>query len=140
VEKYKFMHHTADAKFQAFGQTLEEAFSHAALAIASLMWDQDKIEGKLTIPIEVRGKDLQQLLVNFLEEILYLFETKGFLLGSVEDLTIHKNEGKFSLRALFIGDEYSSLYEIFGDVKAITYNEMAIKENAPFMVQVVADI
>jgi len=134
------MHHTADAKFQAFGQTLEEAFSHAALAIASLMWDQDKIEGKLTIPIEVRGKDLQQLLVNFLEEILYLFETKGFLLGSVEDLTIHKNEGKFSLRALFIGDEYSSLYEIFGDVKAITYNEMAIKENAPFMVQVVADI
>lgn len=140
MEKYKFMHHTADAKFQAFGQTLEEAFSHAALAIASLMWDQDKIEGKLTIPIEVRGKDLQQLLVNFLEEILYLFETKGFLLGSVEDLTIHKNEGKFSLRALFIGDEYSSLYEIFGDVKAITYNEMAIKENAPFMVQVVADI
>ncbi len=140
MEKYRFLHHTADAKFQAFGQTLEEAFSHAALAVASLMWDQDKIRNEVTIPVEAKGRDLPQLLVNFLEEILYLFDTKGFLLGSVQNLRIKKNGEKFSLHALFIGDKHSSLYEIFGDVKAITYNEMAIKKKAPFMVQVVADI
>lgn len=134
------MHHTADAKFQAFGQTLEEAFSHAALAVASLMWDQEKIEGKTTVPIKGIGKDLQQLLVNFLEEILYLFETKGFLLGEVKDLTIRKKKGKFVLHALFLGDANSGPYEVFGDVKAITYSEMVIKEKAPFMVQVVMDI
>ena len=140
MEKYRFMQHTADVKFQAFGQTLEEAFSHAALAVASLMWDQEKIEAKATLTVEVVGKDLKQLLVNFLEEILYLFETRGFLLGGVEGLTIRKNKGDFSLRASFIGDENSSRYEMHGDVKAITYNEMAINEKAPFMVQVVADI
>jgi SHS2 domain-containing protein len=140
LENYRFLHHTADAKFQAFGQTLEEAFSNAALAIASLMWDQRRIRKRLKVPIEVKGRDLAQLLVNFLEEILFLLDTKGFLLSSVEELSIQKNGGAYSLRACFIGDEYSSLYEIFGDVKAITYNEMFIKKKAPFMVQVVADI
>ena len=140
MEKYRFLHHTADAKFQAFGQTLEEAFSHAALAITSLMWDPAKIRKKMTIPVEVKGKDLQQLLVNFLEEILYLLDTKGFLLGYVEGLSIQKIKGAFSLRASYKGDKYSSLYEIYGNVKAITYNEMVIGKKAPFMVQVVADI
>jgi SHS2 domain-containing protein len=140
VENYRFLHHTADAKFQAFGQTLEEAFSNAALAIASLMWDQKRIKKRLKVPVEAKGRDLAQLLVNFLEEILFLLDTKGFLLGSVEDLSIQKKGGVFSLRAFFMGDEYSSHYEIFRDVKAITYNEMVIKKKAPFMVQVVADI
>ena len=35
MERYKFLAHTADAKFQAFGETLEEAFGNAALATAS---------------------------------------------------------------------------------------------------------
>lgn len=140
MEKYRFLQHTADAKFQAFGQTLEEAFSHAALAVASLMWNEDKIKKKVAKPVEVKGKDLPQLMVNFLEEIVYLFDTKGFLLGSVEDLTIQRKGNTFSLRALFKGDEYSSQYETFGDVKAITYNDMVIKKKAPYMVQVVVDI
>jgi SHS2 domain-containing protein len=140
MENYRYLHHTADAKFQAFGQTLEEAFSNAALAIASLMWDQSKIRKRLKVPIEVKGRDLAQLLVNFLEEILFLLDAKGFLLSSVEDLSIQKKGSAFSLRACFVGDEHSSLYEIFGDVKAITYNEIVIKNKAPFMVQVVADV
>ncbi len=140
MEKFRFLQHTADAKFQAFGQTLEEAFSHAALAVASLMWDQSKIENKLTVSVEIRGQDLQQLLVNFLEEILYLFDTKGFLLAAVNGLSIQKNGGQLLLCARFMGDNYSSRYEVFGDVKAITYNEMVITKKAPFLVQVVADI
>ncbi|MGB2763781.1 MAG: archease, partial [Candidatus Aminicenantaceae bacterium] len=34
VERYRFLEHTSDAKFQAFGNTLEEAFCNAALATA----------------------------------------------------------------------------------------------------------
>ena len=46
-EKYKFLEHTADAKFQAFGATLEEAFSNAALAMFSVMTEPEKIKPKL---------------------------------------------------------------------------------------------
>jgi len=140
VEKYRFLRHTADAKFQAFGSTLEEAFINAALATASLMWDWKKIEKKIEHRIEVRGKDIKQLLSSFLEEIIYLLDSKMFLLGSPESLRIKKKGNLYVLKALFKGDNYSDKYKIHGDVKAITYNEMEIEQNARFMVQVVVDV
>jgi len=130
----------ADAKFQAYGRSLEEAFSNAALAVAGLMWDWQNVERKLEHPVEVRGNDLEQLLVNFLEEIIFLLETKMFLLSSVEKLMIEKEKKGFRLKALFKGDRYSEKYKIFGDVKAITYNEMEIETGNRFMVQVVVDM
>ena len=140
MKKYQFFHHTADAKFQAFGKTLEETFAHAALAVASLMWDWEKIVKKTEIPVALRGKDLEQLLVSFLEEILYLLETRDFLLGSAENVLLEHNDDIWTLRVLFKGDLNTNRYDIFGDVKAITYNEMVIRDQPPFMVQVVADI
>ncbi len=140
MERYKFLEHMADAKFQAYGRSLEEAFSNAALAVAGLMWDWQNVERKLEHPVEVRGNDLEQLLVNFLEEIIFLLETKMFLLSSVEKLMIEKEKKGFRLKALFKGDRYSEKYKIFGDVKAITYNEMEIEAGNRFMVQVVVDM
>ena len=140
MERYRFLRHTADAKFQAFGATLEEAFCNAALATASLMWDWEKIEKKIEHRIEVKGKDLKQLLNSFLEEIIYLLDSKMFLLGSPQNLRIEKEERGYVLKASFKGDKYSDKYQIHGDVKAITYNEMEIEHNGQHMVQVVVDV
>jgi SHS2 domain-containing protein len=140
VERYRFLRHTADAKFQAFGTTLEEAFINAALATASLMWDWGKIEKKKEHRIEVNGKDLKQLLSSFLEEIIYLLDSKMFLLASPENLRIEKKGSLYILDAILKGDKYSDKYKIHGDVKAITYNEMEIEKNSHFMVQVVVDV
>lgn len=140
MERYKFLEHTADAKFQAFGRTLEEAFSNAALATAGLMWNWENVEKKVEHQVKVKGNDLKQLLVNFLEEIIYLLETKSFLIGSVEKLMIEKEGNSFRLKALLKGDKHSDKYKIHGDVKAITYNEMEVKTKNHFMVQVVVDI
>jgi SHS2 domain-containing protein len=140
MERYKFLEHTSDAKFQAFGRTLEEAFSNAGLATAGLMWNWENVEKKVEHQVKVKGNDLKQLLVNFLEEIIYLFETKSFLLGSVEKLTIEKEGKNFRLKALIKGDRHSDKYKIHGDVKAITYNEMEVETKNHFMIQVVVDI
>lgn len=140
MRRYRFFHHTADAKFQAFGQTMEEAFANAALATSSLMWDWKKVEHKVENPVQAKGNDLEQLLVNFLEEILYLLDTKSFLLGSVEGVRIQKRDKKFMLHAQFLGDNYSERYELHGDVKAITYNEMSISRRNGYTLQVVVDI
>jgi SHS2 domain-containing protein len=140
MENYKFFHHTADAKFQAFGKTLEETFAHAALAVASLMWDWEIIEQKIGMPVVTDGKDLEQLLVNFLEEILYLLDTRNFLLSTVDDVTIEQRDKNWEIHANFRGDINVGQYEIYGDVKAITYNEITISNQAPYMVQVVADV
>lgn len=140
MERYKFLEHTADAKFQAFGRTMEEAFSNAALAIVSLMWDWRKVDKRIKQEVKVRGNDLKQLLCAFLEEIIYLLETKSFLLAAVENLKIEKGGSRFVLKAFFRGDDSLGKYKIYGDVKAITYNEMEIHQDGRFMVQVVVDI
>jgi SHS2 domain-containing protein len=142
MQRYRILPHTADGKFRAFGATREEAFANAALAAASLMWDWWSIKNIRSIPVAVLGRDLEQLLYLFLEEILYLHETKLFLLGAVEDLKISEAEDKtFRLDAVLWGDEAGGRYEIFGDVKAVTYNEMKIERGCDgWSVQVVVDM
>ena len=76
MERYRILSHPADGKFRAFGATLEDAFSNAALGEVSFMWDWWAIRAVASMPVEVRGRDREQLLYKFLEEILYLFETK----------------------------------------------------------------
>ena len=138
--KYRFLEHTADAKFQAFGRTLEEAFVNSALATSALMWNWRTVEKRMKHRVGIKGKDLEQLLLNFLEELLYLFDSRMFLLNSVGRLKIEKMKSHYSLSAEFWGDYLSDKYEIFGGVKAITYHEMDIKNNDHFMIQVVVDI
>lgn len=140
VQKYKFLSHTSDVKFQAFGMTLEEAFSNAALATISLMWDNKKIKKRIKYRLEKQGRDLKQLLVVFLEEILFLMDSQMFLLHSAQKVRIEKKENQYLLKAFFLGDRYSDKYETFGGVKAITYNEMRVECNSHFMVQVVVDV
>ena len=141
MERYRILPHPADGKFRAFGATREEAFANAALATASLMWDWWTIKPLRSIPVMVEGRDLEQLLSKFLEEILYLHETKRFLLGGVEDLKIEDGGECFRLGAVLWGDEAGGRYEIFGEVKAVTYSEMKIEPGCDgWSIQVVVDM
>jgi SHS2 domain-containing protein len=140
MERYRILPHTADGKFQAYGQTLEEAFANAALATVSLMWDWARVEPKLIRAFRARGRDREQLLVKFLGEIIYLLDTERFLLGAVASLVIRTDGEDWLLEAEFKGDTLSDRYEIYGDVKAVTYNEMKIEECDGFTLQVVVDM
>jgi SHS2 domain-containing protein len=141
MERYRFLQHTADAKFQAFGLTLEEAFLNAALAVASVMWDWAKVARKVRLPIEAQGRDLERLLVNYLEEILFLLDTKAFLLAGVENIRLEETGEGCRLSADFVGDTDPAQYEIYGEVKAVTYNEMRIDRSAEgATVQAVIDL
>ncbi|MBM3296326.1 MAG: archease [Candidatus Aminicenantes bacterium] len=126
LERYRFLDHTADAKFEAFGATLEEAFGNAALAVASVMWDWSRVGRRTRIPVEVSGPDRERLLLDFLEEVLYLLDTRGFLLAGVENVGIREDGGSWRLSADFLGDADPDRYEITGEVKAVTLNEMRV--------------
>jgi len=141
MKKYDILPHTADGKFRAWGRTLEEAFANAALATASLMWDWEKVEPKLSQAVRLEGRDREQLLVKFLGEIIFLFETRKFLLASVDGLEIRDVPDGFFLEAEFRGDTLSDRRDIHGDVKAVTYSEMKIdEERGGVVLQVVVDM
>jgi SHS2 domain-containing protein len=138
MDKYKFLEHTADAKFQAYGKTLEEAFSNAALAMFSIMTDTSKVAKRTKKTVAVKGDDLKSLIVKFLSEFLFLLDAENFLLNSVDELKIKKSGSGYELKAAAYGDD-AGKYETKGDIKAVTYNDIKVEEK-PFMVQIVVDI
>src|SRR3989344_7045248 len=123
MEKYIFLEHTADAKFQAFGSNLEEAFGNAAIAMFSIMTDVNKVQPKKEFKIDVVAADLKGLLYHWLEELLFLIDTEFFMLGEVKELKITRVNEKYRLMAAVSGDKAEN-YETHGDIKAITYNQM----------------
>jgi len=139
-QKFVFLDHTADAKFRAFGKTLEEVFENSARALVSLMWDVDRLKKVEKIAIHINGSDLKQLLMNFLEEILYLLDTREFLLAEARSTRILRDDSGFRLSTVFRGDRFKKDYKVFGEVKAVTYDEMKIEEEDGWMVQVVVDL
>ncbi len=137
-----FLPKTADAKLQAFGNTLEEAFSNSAYAMFSLMVE-GKVREKLSNKIRAEGNDLENLLHNFLEEFLFLIDSKRFALARIKNIKIEKKSAdkkeKYFLNALVLGDNIKN-YDFREVVKAVTFNEMEIKkEKGKYIVQVVLD-
>jgi SHS2 domain-containing protein len=135
---YEFLEHTADVKFRAYGNTMEEMFVNASLAL------NETVRGNIPVmeieekEIEVEGKDLETLLHNFLEEFLYLLDAWGFLTAKVKDLKFDKESMK--LNGVLIGDKVEN-YKFTNDVKAITFNDIYVREEKDkFVCQVVLDV
>jgi len=133
-KKFKFLEHTADIKFQAFGSSLEKAFENSALAMFNSMYS-GKVKRKIRKKISVSGKDSESLLYNFLEELLFLLDAKNFFLAACK-VKISGNK----IEAELFGDNAKN-YNIELDVKAVTYNSMFVrKEKNKFTCQVVLDV
>lgn len=124
---FKFLEHTADVKIQVEEKTLKKAFSTAALALKEVIAEQILVTPRIKKEIIVEGADKEALLYNFLEEFLYILDADRFILSKAPIVRIKKEKKGFSLKAEIIGDN-SSKYLFTNDVKAITYNEMSIKE------------
>jgi len=144
-DRYIYFDKTADIKFQAFGATLEEAFKNAEEALIGVMFDiQELIDYDIHTEdreVTVEATNLETLLYNFLEEIIFLLSAESFI-GLVEKIIIKESDGAYKLKAKIHGTQSINL-ESHGEVKAITYNEMYVKHDektGQYEVQVVPDI
>ena len=139
MEKYIYLPHTADIKFQAFGNELEECFSNAAFAVANIIC-KEKIKGIIEKEIKADGKDLEELLYNFLEEFLFLMDSKNFIISRFKKIKIYKKNDKYTLSSEILGDDLKK-YKTQTGVKAITFNEMfVLKDKNNYKCQVVVDV
>jgi len=140
TEKYIYLPHTADAKFRAFGKSLEEAFANAAYAMTDVITDHKKVSNTIKKKIHVTSEDEKSLLYDFLEQFLILLDTEKFILSKIINITIRQKK-KLSLVAEFSGDNHPGYYETKTTIKAVTYQEMeVIQEKGRVTLQVVVDI
>lgn len=140
MQPFEYLEHTADAKFRAYGKTLEEAFSSVALAFFNLLIDTNTVRPVITKQITAKSRSKESLLFDFVDELVFLLSAEGFLLSSVQSLKIDQTNDGFQLTATLVGDDHKN-YDTHGDVKAATYNDMLIQEKpGQVMIQMVVDV
>ena len=133
-EKFRFLDHTADVEFEAFGKSMDEVFENSAYALFNAMY-KGKVEKKIKKDIKVEGGNKEALLYDFLEELIYLLETQNFFLSEIK-----VKIKDMALTAEVWGDKASN-YEISLQVKAITYHDMLVEESkGKWITQVVVDV
>ncbi|MBS3098764.1 archease [Candidatus Pacearchaeota archaeon] len=134
-QAFRFLEHTSEIKFRAYGKTLKEVFENSAGAFSHFVGNGQKISSEKKRKIEVEGKDYESLLYNFLDELIYLFDSEHFIVKKAEV----KIEGK-KLKAELFGDD-SSKYSGLDHVKAATYAEMYVKKKRKgWEIQAVVDV
>ena len=133
---HKFLNHTADVKFKVESPTIEELFSSAADALNETIRGDIKILEQKEKNFEIKGKDLEELLYNFLEEFLFLLDAEDFLSSRIKSINIKDN----NLKCVVVGDKAEN-YKFTNDVKAVTYNGMFVREtDGKFVCEVVLDV
>ncbi len=126
---YRFLEHVTDALVETWGETLEEAFSQAGLALFETMLDTRSVRPKTSEEIQTAGHDEKELLYNYLEELLLLFEVKQLALGRFTVTSITPTQGEIKLKGKAGGEPYyRARHNGKVEVKGITYHLMEIEK------------
>ncbi len=126
-EPYEVFDHTADVGIHAYGKTLLELFVHAAQGMESLLVSPEQVRVAVHREITVEGHDTLSLLIAWLNELIFLFDTEYLLFRDFELFAL--NETSLSGRAL--GEPYDSArHELGCAIKAATWHEAAIIDTA----------
>lgn len=135
---YEAFEHTADIGLHAYGQTLPELFSNAAAGMESLMVALEQIEPRVSREVSAEGHDLVSLLVAWLNELIFLFDTEYLLFNRFE---ISEFTGTH-LRATAWGEQYDAKrHELSSAIKAVTWHEAGVESEAKgYKARVIFDI
>ena len=124
---YKVLDHATDAFIEVTASSLTEAFKVAGDSVVDIILDNSKIEEKEERNIVVMGKDLNYLLYNWLEDLIYLIITEGFAIKKL-NITLEKNE-EYTISAQIFGDDIDIKKHGFKvEIKSPTFHEMDIKQ------------
>jgi SHS2 domain-containing protein len=133
--RYEILDHTADLLIRARGKTLAEAFENAAYAMFDTIADLDEVKPVGEIHVNTKSANLEQLLVDWLSELLFICDAQDFLFSEFK-VIISGTE----LHSVVKGEEINRRrHTLKKEIKAVTYHMLEVnqKENC---VQVLFDI
>lgn len=124
---YRLLEHTADMGIEASGATLEELFAQAAYGLLEIIAGAAGALSREEKSVTVRGGDTEELLVNWLNEVLYLFETGGLFPVDFEVEEVAGNR----LKARVVGEPFNpQRHTVEREVKAVTHHQLAVERTA----------
>lgn len=125
---YRIIDVPGDIGVRAEGKTLSECFINSALALYSLITDINQVEEREVRQIEISEASLEDLLVSFLNELIFIFDTYGFI-GCKVEVEIKDN----TLKAKIYGEKFKpEKHERKLLLKAATYHGLSIKKEKDY--------
>ena len=138
AKRYKTFNHTADLGIEVCGEDIKQLFINAGFALFDLITDMDKVEAKTSLALTVEGMNLEDLMVGWLRELLYMHQVKGYLFRS---FAIHEMSEE-ALNATVMGEKFDShRHELIREIKAATYHQIKVaREKGTWISRIVLDI
>jgi len=124
-KKFRIIDHTGDLGILVYGRDLEELFSNAGEALFDIITDVQRVRESTERIIRVEGPDLEDLMVRWLGELLYIHDVDSLLFRSfwIDEL----RDG--SLKARARGEAFDEKRHVMKtEMKAVTYHKIQVKE------------
>ena len=127
VKRYRQFGTTADVGVVSYGTDMKTAFENQAAGMFSLMVDMRGVADKERFLVEAKADDPEGLLVAFLGELLFIFETKDVFLRRFRVASL----GGGRLKAEAFGEPIEpGRHVIKTQVKAVTYHMLEVRSRA----------
>lgn len=135
---FEILEHPADVGFRARGSSLEELFGSCAQALISIILDPSYVDPRGSWQLSAEGSDLESLLVNWLNEVLFYVDTRRLVFDS---FSVRIAE-PFHLSCQATGEERTAAkHPVRVSVKAVTYHQLRIaKSGEQWVAEVFVDV
>ncbi len=138
VHGYATFDHTADIGLEAWGATFGEALAEAGLGLQAIMLDGGSVYPRDTRTFQVTAGDAGALLVAWLSELLFAFETDGWLSATIDISAADACKLSATARGEMFDD---ARHELGVGVKAVSYHDLAVRCKADGVrVRVILDV
>lgn len=136
--KYEFINHTADIGIKVRGKTLRELFANAGYAMFDILTEIKKVSPRENINIKVPGGQIEDILADWLRELLLKFNIDGWVLAGFDVSKVDKS----GLEAIVSGEKMDPLkHKLKTEIKAVTYHNLKIqKEGNLWEAQIIFDV
>lgn len=120
---YRLINHTADLGIKIRGNHLNDLFERAGMAFTDLMLSKKQPFGGTSLEVSLAGDDLEDLMVRWLGEILYLLDGEYLVVNKIAIETLSSFQLKASLKTVPLD---SKIHKIKHAIKAVTYHQISV--------------
>lgn len=119
-KKYRILSRSSDLLIKVFGRAQAELFANSAFALFDLITDIEKVEVRERLPLEVEGVNRDDLMVNWMRELLYLYQVSGYLL---KEFQVEEAREDY-VRGVVCGEKFDpDRHDIQRDIRAVAYHQ-----------------
>jgi SHS2 domain-containing protein len=134
---WRFLNHTADIRLEVWGTSREKLFINAAKSLSTLLASAAEPTREERIEITIEGGEADELLVNWLREILFYSQTRRLVMTDIDILELSET----SLKATLMGVRAQVGQETSLEIKGVTYHGSSIqKDDKGYTARIIFDI